>query len=197
MPLLSHFVSLARSKTYAAQEFCADLALGEVVCCPEKTGTVCDDLCPSGVTAPDVMIDFGDGNTPTCAEVALYSSGLSSDTSSCESLKFQRNICCPDDVGPGCSFCEGGVVSADTVVNQEGVTCAILEELAPIAPQDLCANIGLAQALCCPLAESPVVAPTTAPAPAPTTAPTDAAGGFGLSTMFGLMATALILFLAV
>jgi hypothetical protein len=144
------------------------------------------------------MLDFGDGDTATCAEVAQYTSILSSDTELCSESKFSRATCCPDDVGPGCPFCEGGVSSAETVVDEEeGVTCADLKELAPIAPQDQCANLGLAQFLCCPPTQAPAStdAPTTAPVVAPTTAPADAA--VGLSTMFGLIATALIGFLYV
>jgi hypothetical protein len=120
-------------------------------------------------------------------------------TTECAELKTGGHlVCCPDDVVPGCSFCEGGVSSAETVVDEEeGVTCADLKELAPIAPQDQCANLGLAQFLCCPPTQAPAStdAPTTAPVVAPTTAPADAA--VGLSTMFGLIATALIGFLYV
>jgi hypothetical protein len=109
-------------------------------------------------------------------------------TTECAELKTGGHlVCCPDDVVPGCSFCEGGVSSAETVVDEEDgvLSCADLEEL---APQDQCVNFGLAQFLCCPPTQAP--ASTDAPVVAPTTAPADAA--VGLSTMFGLMATALI-----
>jgi hypothetical protein len=193
MPLLSHFVSLIRSAKMAAQELCPSYTLAESDCCPEKTGTVCDDLCPSGVV-DGAVIDTGDGNSLACADAAAYSSILSSDADTCSSLKFQRGVCCPNDVGPGCSFCEGGVSSPETVLDEEeGITCADLEQLASSSPQEQCANFGSAQLLCCPQTQAPD--PTDAPVVAPTTAPADAA--VGLSTMFGLMATALIGFLSV
>jgi hypothetical protein len=134
MPLLSHFVPLTRSKTYAAQELCPALALAEPSCCPEKTGTVCD-FCPGGVTNPDFVNDFGDGDTPTCAEIDLFVSGLSSDLDTCREVKFARVACCPDDVvasdptdapvvaPTGCDFCATGVENEDLEVDEDGTTC--------------------------------------------------------------------------
>ena len=109
---------------------CAVIELQNSACCPNETGTPCSDFCPGGVTNPDVTADFGEGDSVRCADLAFYVAGLSSDLDDCQAVKFQRNACCPADVGPGCTFCPDGVTNPFLVVDaDDDMTCTTLAGL--------------------------------------------------------------------
>eukprot|EP00980_Cylindrotheca_fusiformis_P020965 scaffold7978_cov124-Cylindrotheca_fusiformis.AAC.2 len=172
----------AISKYFAPSDMCDNYTAAEGLCCPKGTGETCV-LCEN-MTNPEGVF-----NDETCQNLGLYADALSADTDTCPILGLGRSVCCPEEVGPGCTFCKNGVTAPDFEID-DGVTCTGLVPYAKIAPTELCYQLGLAEAVCCPSGGSPGGSPTAAPGDGD--GGDDSGSSFGYSVTLCMMMTMLI-----
>jgi hypothetical protein len=115
----------------------------------------------------DDALEIPGRNGQTCGLLKEQANTVNGRTPLCRNIQLAEDVCCPEPTNNSpCTFCEDGIVNIDLEL-QDGYTCGTVNALAVTVQQDdsLCAQVQLAESLCCPPPQPPTQPPVEEPPP--------------------------------